>query len=63
MAMHNHPYAPVLLGITNMGQDTDMMEALDMEGITVDNLVDLIEALEACCDVSYRDGTTTTINR
>jgi hypothetical protein len=56
MSIHNHPYAPVLLGITNMREDEDMLEALDSEGVTGEDLDKMIDALERCCDVSYRDG-------
>lgn len=54
MGLHSHPYAPVLLGLTNMADDKDMLEALDVEGITKEDLDRLIEALEQTCDVSYK---------
>jgi hypothetical protein len=53
--MHGHPYATVLLGLTQMTEDRDMMEALAIESIEKPQVDKLIRALESVCDVSYRD--------
>lgn len=54
--LHGHPYAPTLLGLTQMRNDPEMVEALLMEDAVCEQALErLIDSLEAVCDVSYRD--------
>jgi hypothetical protein len=56
--MYNHPWTVALLSLTHIWQDcqteVESLEALTIEGITADDIVTLIEALEQITDVSFR---------